>query len=162
MNHHPNVPGKGTSAQNEASKSKIIDRMVSGMSEAKNDVAELDHLLSFGGGAHGSSLFVATDQPLGSQKAHTTKNINGLPSMNQTLFKRVQSTQALGFADEMEEHVANIRTSSIGEHGEGSIERRNSTEYAGPTRSLGVEQASAIGTWKDHAVSHVQATPDAK
>lgn len=66
-----------------------MDRMVSGLSEAKNDVAELDHLISFGAGTYGSSLFVATDQPLGNQKAHTTKHINGLPSMNQTLFKRV-------------------------------------------------------------------------
>ena len=60
----------------------------------------------------------------------------------------------------MEEHAVNIRTSSIGEHGEGNIERRNSTEYAGPMRSLGVEQASAAGTWKDHAASHVQSSPD--
>jgi hypothetical protein len=118
----------------------MIERLASGMSESKHDVAELDHLISFGGGAHGPSLLVATDQPVGTQKAQTTKNINGLPSMNHTLFKRVQSTQALGLADEMQEHGTNIRTTSTGEQGDGGIdERRNSTEYAGPSKSLGIE-----------------------
>jgi len=32
----------------------MMERMASGMSETKNDVAELEHLISFGGGAHGS------------------------------------------------------------------------------------------------------------
>ena len=139
MHHQSSVPGTATSAQAEAAKSKLIERMASGLPDAKSDMAELDHLISFGG-AHGASLFVGTDQPPGTQKAQTTKNVNGLPSVNHTLFKRVQSTQALGFSDEMDAHPINIRTTSIGEHGEGSIgERQNSTEYGGPTRGLNVE-----------------------
>jgi hypothetical protein len=161
MNHHAHGSGMGASAQNEASASKMIDRLATGLSEAKNDGAELDRLISFGG-AHASSLFVATDQAIGAQKAQTTKHINGLPSMNHTLFKRVQSTQALGLADEMDDHVLNIRTGSVGEH-EGSLgERQNSTEYGGATRGLGLEQASALGAWKEHAASHIHSTTELK
>ena len=135
--------------------------MATGLTEAKGDGgAELDRLISFGGGH--SSLFVATDQPMGAQKAQTTKNVNGLPAMNHTLFKRVQSTQALGFADEMDDHVLNIRTTSIGER-EGSLgARQNSTEYGGPTGALGLEQASALSAWKEHAASHIHSTTDLK
>lgn len=80
--------------------------------------------------------------------------------MNHTLFKRVQSTQALGFADEVDEHPINIRASSIGEHGEGGIgERRGSNE---PARTLGIEQASTLGTWKEHAASHMHSTTELK
>jgi hypothetical protein len=92
---------------------QMIDRLASGLSDGKKEnQEELEHLISFGAES--------------GMKAQSTKNISGLPHMNNTLFKRVQSTSALGFLEPDDTRITTLG----GDNGESEIQHMNSNELS--------------------------------